>query len=147
MSGDFPLGGEDVVESDETLNPLLDESGRLSPPALFRVSWDCRLDARDWVGGGKLAYCSGKAGLGGISASIGDPPVDARIPLARSITLGLLRLPSRGCSALDLGVEVDDEALCFEEADNPVADFHDLRMDLRTPLSRFDSEPCWEVDG
>lgn len=87
-------------------------------------------------------YCSGKAGLGGMSESIEDPPMEDRIPFVKSATLGLLLRPSGGWSVLDRGVDEEDVDLCFDEAERPVADFHDLRMDLRTPLSRFDSDPC-----
>jgi hypothetical protein len=103
-------GGDDADPLEETLGRPFD--------------CDCRLDERICV-----ANCSGRAGLGGISDDCPEPGLPRSTPEASSTTLGLRFFAVSGsCSVLDLGVEDADPFF----VERPLADFHDLRIDLRT---------------
>jgi len=84
-------------------------------------------------------YCSGNAGLGGISV-VGVERETTELLIAdeaKSSMLGRLRRASGGCSMLERGVVVDElgfDACVLLAVKAPEADFQDFNMDLRTPL-------------
>lgn len=92
--------GERMRGGDDGVDPEDDTLGR--PACVF---CDCRLDDR-----ALFAYCSGSAGLGGISTSVAldmlECETDVRSPpVARSSTLGRRFFAVSGsCSTLDRGV-------------------------------------------
>ena len=136
IKGDRTRGGEETEGCEDIL-------GRPVP-----LLW--RLELRACC-----AYCSGSAGLGGMSPSDALDPMDSELrtaPAAMSRTLGrrFFVVGSRGCSLLDREPVEEIEPLLDPVEKLPL--LHDLRIDLRAPDfsvpgSGEDGGSCEKLDG
>lgn len=109
ISGERMRGGDDAADAfDDTLGRLVE-----------RLCW---------------AYCSGSAGLGGMSLRDVDEPSESEeriAPAAMSSMLGRRRRFGSGCCSV-LEREAVEEIELLAEPVERLPPFRDLRMDFRT---------------